>query len=978
MPGSSVFSRADARCLRVAFSWLAAIACSALACLGAIAAQERYDYDPLGRLVRMVDGQGRVTEYVYDAVGNILEVRSGGTAVPPTVADISPSALRRGSSAAVIVNGTNLSNIEVRVSDPQLQISGVTGTATRLTFNLSAGLGAALGAAPIVLRNAAGEVTRSITIQPTLPVLAVVPTPLAIPPDNVARGFTVTLDHADVIDHTVSVSSDQPAIASVSPASAVIPAGQTQAIFQVRGVAGGQTVIRLSAPALAAAGVPVFVTAEFRGISTAYTAIVGVELAAGTAPPATPTSLYSKPVGIALGPLWVDTSPRGFIVGTSGTLTINGFGLPAGLTVAATPADGITLGTPVVNAGGTQASVAVTVAADAALGARKVIVQSGGQSFVVATPGADRFDVLRVTPEIISIVPLFGTAGTTINGFLVRGRNLFDAQGLSFSGTGIVAGTQPVVNAQGTELTTAIEISPLAAAGPRTVTVITPSGTSGTTPSSANTFSVVETVGDTFPHLASPAVGVDLASASTPTNPSVGLVSSLVGIGVGSIVNSVAPTTGATGQSLNLMLTGRELAGVSSVSISPSTGLTLGTPVVAPDGSNIQVSVAIAADAPLGARRIQLLAGATPVPFAVPGGERFDVTAPMPVLASIEPLVVQVGNSVSFTLRGSNLQGATQIKLTPAQGVAGNTPSVNPAGDIATVVMVVDAAAATGPRVVSVVTPAGESSTVSGPTNTITLSATPGTTYPSVASPLVGVELASSVTPPATSQSLHSSLVGVEIATDPPAPSSVGLHSTLVGVAVGPVAGSVEPLGFNPGESGNVIVRGTGLPANTTVAFGPATGITLNGAPVVAADGSSVTQAITIAADAPQTARGVQLSAGGAPIPSASGAEATVAIGPGVPDIVSLATILARQGETISLVIRGSNLRNVVEVLAEPASGMLFGLSPIVAADGSQITVGVFIASAAPLGGRVIRVRTRSGITSSVAVPANTFTVYPP
>jgi hypothetical protein len=225
---------------------------------------------------------------------------------------------------------------------------------------------------------------------------------------------------------------------------------------------------------------------------------------------------------------------------------------------------------------------------------------------------------------------------------------------------------------------------------------------------------------------------------------------------------------------------------------------------------------------------------------------------------------------------------------------------------------------------------------------------------------------------------LHSSLVGVEIPAAAPPASSIGLHSTPVGVAVGPVAGSVEPLGFNAGESGSVVAHGIGLPADTTVAFVPATGITLNGAPVVAADGGSVTQAITIAADAPQTARGVQIRTGGAVIPLASGAAATVTIGPGAPNIVSLATILARQGETISLVIRGSNFRDVVEILAEPASGMIFGLSPVVAADGSQIEVGVFIASDAPLGGRVIRVRTRTGISSSVAVPANTFTVYQP
>jgi len=53
------------------------------------AGEERYDYDALGRLVRVIDEQGRVTEYVYDAAGNILQVIVSGTgsAQPPAVTE---------------------------------------------------------------------------------------------------------------------------------------------------------------------------------------------------------------------------------------------------------------------------------------------------------------------------------------------------------------------------------------------------------------------------------------------------------------------------------------------------------------------------------------------------------------------------------------------------------------------------------------------------------------------------------------------------------------------------------------------------------------------------------------------------------------------------------------------------------------------------------------------------------------------------
>jgi hypothetical protein len=366
------------------------------------------------------------------------------------------------------------------------------------------------------------------------------------------------------------------------------------------------------------------------------------------------------------------------------------------------------------------------------------------------------------------------------------------------------------------------------------------------------------------------------------------------------------------------------------------------------------------------------------VPFAAPQGDRFDVTLLKPVLASVDPLIVQTGSSAAFVLRGSNLQGATKVNITPPDGVAVGTVSVNTSGDIANVAVAVSASAVPGPRVVSIVTAAGESATVAGPTNTVTLSATAGTTYSSVLSKAVGVVLADSAPPPTAARSVYALPVGVVIPLPPPPASSIGLYSKPVGVALGAVALGLEPLGFNVGEVGRVVVRGMGLPASTTLLLEPAAGITLNGVPAVAADGRSVTQSITIAADAAQGARGVQLSVGGAPILLAPGVDLGFTIGPGSPSIVSLATILARQGETLNLVIRGANLRDVVEVLAEPAGGVLFGQSPTVAADGTQLRVGVFVAADAALGSRVIRVRTRSGISSSVAAPANTFTVFPP
>ena len=90
----------------------AAFLCAVACLVGAIgsaelnAGEERYDYDALGRLVRVIDEQGRVMQYVYDAAGNILQVITGGTAQPPAVTSINPTSIVRGETKQVSITGS--------------------------------------------------------------------------------------------------------------------------------------------------------------------------------------------------------------------------------------------------------------------------------------------------------------------------------------------------------------------------------------------------------------------------------------------------------------------------------------------------------------------------------------------------------------------------------------------------------------------------------------------------------------------------------------------------------------------------------------------------------------------------------------------------------------------------------------------------------------------------------------------------------
>jgi YD repeat-containing protein len=223
-----------------AHRWVGAFLFSALCLLAAHAhaALERYDYDALGRVIRYVDPSGRITQYVYDGAGNIVSVRATVPVPAPSVSAIIPVGLRRGASQSFTVTGSNLVNATLALAgaaNPELTLSALVVTPTQLTFTLSATTSALTGTQSLSITTPGGVTTTQVNVLPTLPVLTVEPTPLAVPPDSVARDFAVVLSGADSLDHVLTATTDQTAIATVSPTSTSVAAGQTRAVFQIRG-----------------------------------------------------------------------------------------------------------------------------------------------------------------------------------------------------------------------------------------------------------------------------------------------------------------------------------------------------------------------------------------------------------------------------------------------------------------------------------------------------------------------------------------------------------------------------------------------------------------------------------------------------------------------------------------------------------------------------------------------------------------------
>ncbi|ULA62497.1 MAG: exported protein of unknown function [Nitrospira sp.] len=84
----------------------------------ALADQTTYIYDDLGRLSQVIDGQGHVATYSYDAVGNLLSIaRNTGGVGAPTITGLTPNSGAAGSTVTVTLTGTNLTGAALTVGE---------------------------------------------------------------------------------------------------------------------------------------------------------------------------------------------------------------------------------------------------------------------------------------------------------------------------------------------------------------------------------------------------------------------------------------------------------------------------------------------------------------------------------------------------------------------------------------------------------------------------------------------------------------------------------------------------------------------------------------------------------------------------------------------------------------------------------------------------------------------------------------------
>lgn len=956
---------------------------------------ERYGYDPLGRLIQRVDANNQLTEYQYDAAGNLVSVSAPGAVAGSSavISTVTPSFFRRGQTGTLTLTGQNLQTGSLSTSDPGLDISNIRQTASQIQVDLAVGPQVPTGQHQITLTNARGAVNGSFTVGPALPTLALEPSPLALPPDNTPRTVTVRLSHADSIAHTVTLAMSDPAKAAVSPSSVTLSPGQTTALVSVTPKAAGFVNLQLSSTTLSSTAAPVFITADFRGISTSHAQAVGVQVGSvNVTPSGISTHFVSKPVGIAVGPVLTGVSPTGIAVGQTRRIAVSGQRIPSGASLNLYPASGVTIGALTLAADGASLEANIMVAADAAVGARKVLVKdASGKALPFADDARAQITVTTGEPRIDSMEPFHATPGQTV-AIKVHGQHLQNAALSVLPGTDIAVEPGHTISADGKELQTRIQILPLAARGSRVIVLTTPSGSTGTDPAAANQFQIVQETRGSIGPVFAPPVGIQVGGTNgTATNQAIGPVTSQVGVLVGPAVQSVFPKVGVVGTRVELVIKGIGLQTVQSVAFADPGGLTAGTPSANPEGTRLSVQVDLAADASKSLRRLVLRTASGTMPFLRPEDAGFRVAAPPPSLTSISPVVIKAGTSATLTVLGANLSDIQSLRFAPDSGLrVSGTATTVASGTSLSIPVIADPGATTGPRVLVIATAGGETPAQSEASNTVQVAQTTADTFAN-AQP-VGIQVGST-TPAPQSQSLSviAPLVGVVV--QAPAQDTTRTEfaqAPLVGVVVGTAISGISPLtpdGFLVGGSGTLTIEGYALQQLNAIQTRPTSSGLSFGAITVNPQGTLAQVPVTVAATQPAGVVALRmthaLAGGSQPTPVLTFQPVQVSVGTLPSEIYSVSPIVMEQGKTYTFTVRGAGLKDVYQVQAEPADGLQFAPdgAPVqwsTDALGEKLTVQLRVDSSSAVGSRVIRLRVPGGATSATAASANTITIVAP
>ncbi len=682
-----------------------------------------------------------------------------GVTVGAALTGIMPRGMALGSSRTFTVAGVGLpADAQVSVvPNAGVTISGVDVAADgrSLQFTLSADANAAVGPRRIVVRSGTGglytftDPARSfVTLVAGIPEIDSIE-PIQTTPGSLlrllVRGRNLQAGQVNLFPADGLTLDTQPTIDAAGTSLQVGIQVAANAATGARRVqvltAGGAT-----PDALNAANTLNIVSQ----IQTTYAPLlspqVGVLVGSATAEPVLiQVPILNRDVGVLVGAGIESVAPRVGTVGTALTVTVTGRGLDGVASVALLPATGITLGTPSVNADGTELSFTVAIDAGAALGPRRLSLRNAAGlplTYVRADGGV--FLVTAPVAEIASVAPQVVLAGSTVNVTLL-GRNFINVNSVRLEpADGVTINGPYTSNADGSSLSFALITSATASSSQRTVIVNSAGGDSSSVPQAGNTLRIASQLGPVYAAITAPVVGVTVGESGPAPQPYEGaLMAPAVGVMVGTVfgpeaisTHAVAPALGVVvgsavasmtpggwlqGASGNLLVTGIGLQTVTGAAFSPGTGLLPGTPVASADGGTLSLSLSIAPDAQQVPRKLILSSAAGKLIWLDPRQSLVSIGR-LPSLTSVSPIVWSRGATLSFTVRGSNLQGVTAVAISPGEGVSFSGAPVwssDALGELLTVTVYVAPGTATGERAIFLQVPGGATSATPDSSNTV-------------------------------------------------------------------------------------------------------------------------------------------------------------------------------------------------------------------------------------------------------------------
>ncbi len=573
-----------------------------------------------------------------------------------------------------------------------------------------------------------------------------------------------------------------------------------------------------------------------------YSPMLGVRRP--TPPVAPPERLVQAPLLGVLRGAGVDSlAPARITVGQGGTaLQIRGVGLSQAVSLQLTPAEGVIVGALQIAADGRELSVDLLVDADAVPGVRRVrLIDAAGRALPVLRPEAGQLLLAADPPIIESIAPGVVNPGDAFE-LLIRGRFLRGIPQAKSDpdrpivriepAAGISVGSEPVFNTEGTEVRVPIVIGADAAVGARRVEVETANGLSDASLTPANTLNIIDTSFVGRGPFVSPLLGVRRGAESLPVER---LAYSLpIGVVRGPFLSDMQPRAGRLGEQLVLRLAGRGLSDTTGLQFAPADGVQADLATLQVSDDAVEVSVQIAADAPLLARRVTLLR---------PDGELvaphlLDIRDVEPVLTSLRPsYLLRNGLSQTIELQGSALSQTTAVALEPDNGLIIESYEALSATN-ARMVLRASPDSTPGGRVVRVRSASAVSSAEAAPGNTL---------YVRDAGQIV--------------QPVVSPVLGVRRGADTQLPRDGLAVSSTVSVLRGIHASSLTPAQARRGISTRMRVVGRGLAGVDRVEVESEDGLGVSGLGTEP-DGSTLEFDLGVAADAQPGMRRVRLFAG--------------------------------------------------------------------------------------------------------------------